>query len=368
MKIDKKYLRTGVVVAVALMAVLLKYWDYVTNPWTRDGQVRAEVIQITPRVSGPIIQLSVNDNQSVKTGDLLFKIDPRTFEANLFQAQADYDKSLDNYRAQEKQVEAAKAQVDAAHASVSEAKSNIKELVSQINKDKAEFARQTELLPERATSQKSVDRARANYEVSVAQREGKLAALKQAEASLAQSEAGLAEAQATLGAAGKENASIRAAEATLEQAKLDLEFTEVRAPVDGYITNLTLQIGSQAVANQPFMALIDVNSFWVHGYFKETYIGQIKKGNQSIITLMTYPDTPIEGVVDSIGWGISQQDGSAGYELLPSISPTFDWIRLAQRIPVRVHLTNVPEHIDLRVGATASVLVFTESGTELEAK
>jgi multidrug resistance efflux pump len=76
---------------------------------------------------------------------------------------------------------------------------------------------------------------------------------------------------------------------------------------------------------------------------------------------MSYPDTPIEGHVDSLGWGIAQQDGSTGFELLPNISPTFEWIRLAQRVPVRIHLAEVPEGIKLRVGTTASVLVKTDS-------
>jgi len=129
--------------------------------------------------------------------------------------------------------------------------------------------------------------------------------------------------------------------------------------VDGYVTNLSLQIGSQAVANQPALALVDSNSYWVHGFFRENYIGNIRKGNRAIVTLMTYPDTPLEGHVDSLGWGIDQEDGSAGSELLPVIEPTFEWIRLAQRVPVRVHLSKVPDGVALRVGTTASVLVMT---------
>ncbi|MGD8498842.1 MAG: biotin/lipoyl-binding protein, partial [Chromatiales bacterium] len=87
---NKKYLVTGAVVLVAAAAVLLKYWEYVVNPWTRDGQVRAQVVQVTPRVSGPIVDLPIQDNQFVKAGDLLFQIDPRTFEAALAQARAQY--------------------------------------------------------------------------------------------------------------------------------------------------------------------------------------------------------------------------------------------------------------------------------------
>ncbi|MCK5383644.1 MAG: HlyD family secretion protein, partial [Gammaproteobacteria bacterium] len=137
------------------------------------------------------------------------------------------------------------------------------------------------------------------------------------------------------------------------------EFTRIKAPVDGYVTNLNLRIGSQAVTNQPALALVDINSYWVHGFFKENSIEDIREGNKAIVTLMSYPDTPLEGYVDSLGWGIAQQDGSTGDDLLPNVSATFEWIRLAQRVPVRIHLVDVPDNVALRVGTTASVLVMT---------
>jgi multidrug resistance efflux pump len=362
-----KYLLTGAVVLVAVVAILIKYWDYVANPWTRNGQVRAQVIQVTPRVSGPIVKLPIQDNQLVKAGDLLFEIDPRTFEASLEQARAQLDETGDNYQALFQQVEAAKAKIDESRAAVTQAQSSIKKIESEIEKDKAEYDRQRELLPRNATSQKAVDRAKANYEVSVEQRKTAVAGLAQAQASLLKSEANLAEAKANLGAAGDANASIRAARAAVRQAELNLEFTRVRAPVDGNVTNLNLRLGSQAVANQPTLALVDINSFWVDGFFKETSIGKIGEGHKAIVTLMAYPDTPLEGYVDSIGWGIAKQDGSTGFELLPNVSPTFEWIRLAQRVPVRIHLTHVPKEVKLRVGTTCSVLVMTgTAGSEKE--
>ena len=356
---SRKYLLTGAVVLIAILMVLLKYWDYVVNPWTRDGQVRADVVQITPRVSGPIVRLAVQDNQLVKTNDLLFEIDPRTFEANLAQARAQLDNARDNYLALEKQVEAELAQVDVSQASVLQAESNIKELDATIIKNKAEYARQQDMLKKEATSQKAMERARANYQIALEKRKESVAGLTQAKASLAQSEAALAKARANLGAPGDDNASVREVQATLRQAELDFEFTRIRAPVDGYVTNLNLRIGSQAVTNQPALALVDINSYWVHGFFKENSIEDIRAGNKAIITLMTYPDTPLEGYVDSLGWGIAQQDGSTGDDLLPNVSATFEWIRLAQRVPVRIHLVDVPDNVALRVGTTASVLVMT---------
>ncbi|MGB3051788.1 MAG: HlyD family secretion protein, partial [Polyangiales bacterium] len=358
---NKKYLATGAIVLLAVVIVLLKYWDYVVNPWTRDGQVRAEVIQIAPRVSGPIVDLPIEDNQFVKAGDVLFQIDPRTFEVALEQARAELAETLDGYDALTEQVAAAEAAVDAARHAVTQAASGIKETESDLVKNRAEYKRQEEMLPRRATSQKAVDQAKSNSEVSLQQRRTAVAGLRQAEANLHEAEANLAEAKANLGAAGDENPRIRAAQAAVKQDELNLEFTTVRAPVDGYVTNLLLRLGSQMVANEAQLAFVDVNSYWITGYFRENYIENIAPGDRAVITLMSYHDKPLEGRVESIGWGIAQDDGSTGFELLPTVSPTFEWIRLAQRVPVRVHLTEVPEGVALRVGTTCSVLV--ETGT-----
>jgi multidrug resistance efflux pump len=267
-----KHALTAGVVVIALLAILFKYWEYMGNPWTRNGMVRAIVIQVTPRVSGPIVELPIVDNQAVKAGDLLFRIDPRTFQEN-----------LDSTAAEE-------------------------------IRTKSDFDRAEDLIKTGDISKRDYDKAVAAYDVAQADR---------------------------------------------ENARLDLEFTEVRASVDGFVTNLDLRIGSQAVANQPVMALVDRNSFWVDGYFRETMVGDIEPGAKAVVTLMTYPDTPLTGSVDSLGWGIAQADGSTSYELLPAIEPTFEWIRLAQRVPVRIQLDEVPDSIKLRVGTTASVLVRT---------
>ncbi len=362
MKTFLKYFLTGTIVVAAVAVVLLKYRDYVTNPWTRDGQVRASVIQMTARVSAPIVDLPIRDNQFVKAGDLLFALDPRTFQASLDQARAQLDDTGYSIDVLEKQVDAARAGVDAARASGDQAKSAIAQLKATIAKNKAEYERQKILLPKKATSVKSVQRAQANYEVSLQKKISAEAGFKQALAALAESRAALAEAQAQLGGTTREaNPQLRAARAAVRQAELNLGFTRVLAPVDGYVTNLNLRLGSQAVANQPALALVDVHSYWIHGFFKENDIADVRAGDQAVVTLMTYPDTPLAGRVDSIGWGIAQQDGSTGSDLLPTISPTFEWIRLAQRVPVRIHLTDVPADIALRVGTTCSVLVMSGS-------
>jgi len=291
-----RYLLTGAVVLAAAAAAAWKYQVYITNPWTRDGQVRAQVIQVTPRVTGPIINLPIRDNQRVQADELLFEIDPRTFEATVKQARADLEQARVN---------------------VDEARDEAARVERIRQRDKGAVS------AEEVTSRKN--------------------ALRTAEA------------------------KVLAAQAALEEAELNLEFTRVKAPVDGYVTNLNLRPGSQAVANQAVLALVDADSFWVHGFFRENHIEGIAPGDHAIVTLMSYPDRPLAGRVDSLGWGIYQQDGSPAQNLLPSVSPTFQWIRLAQRVPVRVHLVDVPEDIALRVGTTASVLVMKGSRDSGEA-
>ncbi|MDJ0610956.1 MAG: HlyD family secretion protein [Kiloniellales bacterium] len=365
MKTAYKMLISGAVVLLALAVVGYKYWDYVVNPWTRNGQVRAQVIQITPRVSGPIDKLPIDDNQFVKTDDLLFEIDPRTFEADLALARAKLDKTRDDLVALAKSVEAAEATVDQYDALIKASSATIRQTEAEVERTELDVERARILLQKGNVTKRRYDEALADFKSAVGARDNAIEVVNQSRAQKLQAEADLAQAKADLGAPGEENARLRAAKAEVRTAELNLEFTQVRSPVDGYVTNLELRLGDQAVMNQPALALVDVNSYWIHGFFKESAIANIVEGDRAVVTLMSYPDKPIEGRVHSLGWGIAQDDGSPGYELLPSISPTFEWIRLAQRVPVRIVVNSLPEGVALRVGTTASVLVMTgTAGTE----
>lgn len=274
--------------AVAAAAVWLGYDAYrrhLAAPWTRDGQVQADVVQVAPRVSGPVLRVAVADNQAVKAGDLLFTLEPSTYRAALQEAEA----ALDVARARE-----------------------------------AEQAGATQRLNALATDTRAA---------TAENRQKGRAALDSAKAAR------------------------RRAEAGVETAKLRMGFTEVRASVDGYVTNVTLQPGAQAVADTPLFALIDTGSFRVTGFFRETLIRRITVGNKAEVTLMAYPGRPLSGVVESVDWGIARSNGAPGPDLLPDVHPTFDWIRLAQRVPVNIRLTEVPPDVVLRVGLTASVQI-----------
>ncbi len=144
------------------------------------------------------------------------------------------------------------------------------------------------------------------------------------------------------------------------------ERREVRAPAEGWVIESGLHHGSAVRAGEPLFALAVRDSFRVVGFFRETHLPAIREGAPALVTLMAWPHKPLEGVVESVGRGIERSDGELGPELMPRVTPTFDWIRLAQRFPVRVRLKELPPEVDLRVGLTASVQVLESEKAKSE--
>jgi multidrug resistance efflux pump len=184
--------------------------------------------------------------------------------------------------------------------------------------------------------------------------------LVEAQAAVATAVADLDQAKANLGEPGDANVNVRNAEVQLEQAKLNLSWTSIYAPADGYVTNMNLLSDTFVSPGTPFALFVDAASFRVDAYFQETKLKKIRSGDRAVVTLMGYHQQVLEGEVESIGYAINppnlaQTDGP-NY-LVPQIQPTFDWIRLAQRVPVRIRLTEIPEDIHLVSGTTASVSV-----------
>jgi multidrug resistance efflux pump len=282
------YLITLVIIALAVWAGVSLYNNYILNPWTRDGQVRANVVGIAPRVSGPIIRIAIRDNQQVKKGDPLFEIDPSDF----------------------------KAQVDVATGQVQNAEANLKQRQQDLD-------RQTDLYKKHVSAEQDFQNAQDAFSA--------------------------AQAQAV------------SAKANLELAQLNLSYTKVVAPVDGYVTNMNTSEGTYVTAGKQLLALVDTNSFWVAAYFKETQLPHIQVGQKAKIVIIGYENQPFQGVVRSIGWGIYVQDGSGSDAtgLLPSVSQTIDWVRLPQRFPVRLQVVEQPP-VPLRIGQTVSVAMLPE--------
>ena len=226
---------------------------------------------------------------------------------------------------------------------------------------RAQVKRYTELVKTGAASEERRDRAVADFLDAEAILDGARAELLAAEARKLEAEADLARDKANLGAEGSLNARRRTAKARVHSAELNLEFTTVVAPVDGYVTNLNLELGDHATANKPALALVDTDSYWVYGFFRENHLRHISEGDRAVVTLMSHPDKPLVGHVSGRAWGVWQKDGSTAQELLPAVSESFEWIRLAQRVPVRIEIDEVPEGVPLVVGTSGTVLVL--SGT-----
>ena len=151
-------------------------------------------------------------------------------------------------------------------------------------------------------------------------------------------------------------AAYREAEAEVAIAKLNLERTNVRAPVDGYITNLNVYTGNYVNVGAALLAVIDKNSFWVNGYFEETKLHLIKVGDPVEIRLMN-GQTRLNGEIQSIAHGISDRENATGSQLLSDVNPTFTWVRLAQRVPVRIKIKDIPDNVHIAAGMTCTVIV-----------
>jgi RND family efflux transporter MFP subunit len=276
--------RSAVTLLIVLLAVLVALWlwrRYETDPWTRVGHIRADVVRVTPDVPGLVTQVTVHDNQAVKPGDILFVVDRPRFQLTL-------------------------AEADAAIAS----------------------ARAT-LLQSRREAQR--DLALGDL-VAKETHEQNVARVATASAALAQ------------------------AESARSTAALNLERTTVRATVRGTVTNLDLHPGDYIATGTQAMALVDADSLRVEGYFEETKLARIHLGDAVTVHLMGEPRA-LHGHVDSIAAGVNDAERSDTANLLPNVNPTFTWVRLAQRIPVRVKLDHVPEGVALIVGRTATVTV-----------
>lgn len=280
-----KYFSTVIVFAIAICAGWWLWNYYMQSPWTRDGKVRAELVNITPEVSGRLEKILVHDNQFVTAGSLIFSIDP-----------VPYQIALDNAEAA-----LAKAQADMAKAD-------------------HEAARRRSL-PRNVISSEDLDESNL--------------------------------------AAASMKASYKAAQANLEQAKWNLSKTRIYAPTDGYITNLQARVGNYATAGTPLVALVDTHSFYVLGYFEETKLRHIREGRKADIVLYN-GNIRLQGVVESIGRAIYDQSADSSSDLLMDVKPNVPWVRLAQRVPVRIKLIDIPANLTLVAGTTCTISIHQQ--------
>jgi multidrug resistance efflux pump len=300
------------------------------RPLTDDAAVRANIIGIAPHVSGPLVELRVVDNQPVKRGDLLFIVDPRPYQARLDQAQAELKLTEREISAQRNLIAASEHTWRQRRAEYAYANNYVRRLQP--------------LLPRDFVTRDKVEEASTRRDTA-------LAALRSSRQDLERAVNLLAE-------FGSLNARRQAAQARVDAARLDVDYCRVTAPFDGLVTNLNISEGDYAVEGRQIFALVDGRSWYVIGNFRETFLRDIRPGMAAEIYVLDYPGRRLRGIVQGIGWAVQQRDGP-GTGLLPPVEPTLNWVRLAQRFPVRVRLVDVSPETPLRIGQTATVTVFS---------
>jgi multidrug resistance efflux pump len=329
-----------ITLATVALAALLGWgmWRaYMAAPWTRDATVRAYVVTMAPEVAGRIAELHVIDNQLVRKGDLLLVIDPRNYAIAVSQAEAAVQQAQANIESIDAQTTVQQAQI-----SVNEAQQDRQQAALEFAQQQSD--RYQDLAKKGAGSVQ-------NAQQFISQLKQQQAALTSAEQALNQSKRQLESLKAQrLGA----QATLAQSKAQLHQAQVNLERTRIISPVDGYVTNLLAQLGDYVNVGVSTISLVDANSFWVDGYFEETELAPIRVGDPARVKLMGHSQI-VRGHVDSIARAINVSNAQPNSQGVATVNPIFTWVRLAQRIPVRIHIDDVPPGLVLAAGMTATV-------------
>lgn len=304
------------------------------RPRTDDAFIEADIAHLAPEVSGQIVTLNIRNNQAVHQGDALFVIDPRPYELKLAAARA-------QSRALETRIDDALNEVASQTSRADAAHTAIEGTRTQLALAASTLARLEPLLERGFVTADQVDRARTakdSARVSLTQ------AMEQAEA-----------ARQAISSVRPLEAQLEASRASQALAERDLEKTVVKAPFDGKVAGLNIAAGEYAVAGHPLFTLIDVGRWYAVANFRETEIDRMAVGQAATVYSMARPGLPLPGHVESVGWGVLPEDAARTGDL-PRIAKTLDWVRLAQRFPVRIRIDQPPADL-MRIGTSAVVVV-----------
>jgi membrane fusion protein (multidrug efflux system) len=315
-----------ILVGLVIATIAAAWWWHENSLYqkTENAYVNARIVQVSSLVMGPIVKVDIHDNEYVHKGDVLFEVDRRPFEAALAESEGKLRLAEQGTRQDQSDVLAAQADVAQQTASLNNAESQLR--------------RTTELVQRNFVSKQALDDAQAR--------------VRTAQAAVEAAKAHLAKAREALSKNGDTTPAVRVAQAEVEKAKLDLEHTTVRATEEGWITNFNLTPGTVVTPGNPLFAIVVAHSFWVDANFKETELTGVVPGRPATIVVDMYPDHTFHGAVQSLAGGTG-----AAFSLLPPQNANGNWVKIAQRVPVRVSVDDPDPHLPLRVGATATVSV-----------
>jgi multidrug efflux system membrane fusion protein len=326
----------AVAAVVVLLAISVGIWTFVTKKLsTDDASIDVEVVHIAPLVGGRIIELPIHENEFVHKGDLLFRIDPVPYQINVATAEANVDVARAALGSKGRLVSTQRWDAEIAHQQTIRAKDNL--ALSERTRERLAPLAAKGYVPQQQFDQATL-------------------AAQDATTSLAQAEK---QQHATEGAIDTQDAAlanVRAAGSVLANARRALSDTEVRAPHDGRIVGLHISTGEVVAPSQSLFTLINTEEWFASANFRETDLGGIRVGQCVTVYSMIDRSQPIKGVVDSIGYGVLDADRINIPRAAPYVEPSLNWVRVAQRFPVRIHLENPSERL-VRLGASAVVEV-----------
>lgn len=313
---------------LAVVGAIVGYYLYQKSKnyvSTDNAYIKEDFTIIAPRVSGTILNVYVKENDFVKKGTLIAEIEPKDYEVKVAQA--------------EMALIMAKNNRDSLYQKIKEADAGLEAKSAELEKSKLDYERAKRLYEKQLIPKEQYERAETNYKVSQARYD---AAVKERE-----------QIKASLGVRiGGEEALVKHNEAILKEAKQYLSYTKIYAPQDGYIAKKTVEIGNVVSAGQPLMALVPLREPYVEANFKETEVGKIKVGDRVKIKVDIYPDEEFEGTVDSISTGTG-----VVFSLIPPENATGNWIKVVQRVPVKIKFNSIPADKKLRLGLSCEVKV-----------
>jgi multidrug resistance efflux pump len=337
-KVEKKgrdpvTIGTGVVLFICVLMLICHIFMDKYTPYTADGRIEAFIVPITPQVSGTLIAVDTINNQYVEANQVLAKIDSKRYEIAVKRAQADLQ--------QASQTSAADVNaVTTAQAKVAEAEANLRNA-------EVKGQRVIKLSKVGAASVSRADDARSSIEAKKAQ--------------LLSAKSELDKTKSNLGMTGKDNARILSALSALETAELDLSKTIIKAPSNGIITNLLVDVGHFANAGAPMMTFISTRDVWVQANMRDNSLGLIEAGNKVEMVLDSAPGHIFTGEVMSVGYGVSDNNSDA-LGGLATVQTTQGWLRQAQHFPVLIRFTDESVKGHRRAGGQVNVMIYTGKG------
>jgi membrane fusion protein (multidrug efflux system) len=324
-----KWIIAAVLLTAAIVGGFL-YWREASRfTTTDDAYVNGNQVEVTSLVAGSVQAVQVVDQQAVKAGDALFDIDPANYEIVLARAQA--------------QLAIARQQASQEGAAIASAEAVLAQRRAEAANARSNWARNQQLMASGFLSAQGGEAART--------------AVQTAEAAVKAAEANVVQARSALGSTGDDNAAVQAAAAQVKAAELDLARTHVVATTSGVIANLSLRPGNTVQVGVPLFVVISDREFWVDANFKETELAEIKPGQKAEVHSDLYPDHVFHGTVQSLSGG-----SGAAFSLLPPQNATGHWVKVTQRVPVRIRIEDVDPQRPLRIGTTATVKVLKAGG------